>query len=91
MIALHRITHPTQPVYLNPDLVLSVEASPDTTVTLTTGAKFIVSEDVNEVLARIREWRASILVTALSSPEIPSRREGTRQLGKLVQLPVERS
>ena len=49
---------------LNPDLVERVEGHPDTVVFLVDGTKYIVAEDVEEVLVEIREYRASILATA---------------------------
>lgn len=38
--------------YLNPDLILSAEAMPDTVITLTTGDKFLVRETPHELIAR---------------------------------------
>ena len=67
MIPLHRITHPSHPVYLNPDLVQSIEANPDTVVTLTNATKFVVGETPEAVLSLIREWRAGILARALET------------------------
>ncbi|MGY1732340.1 flagellar FlbD family protein [Geodermatophilus sp. SYSU D01045] len=49
---------------LNPDLIERVEGHPDTVVFLVDGTKYVVSEDVDEVLDAIREYRASILATA---------------------------
>jgi flagellar protein FlbD len=49
---------------LNPDLIERVEGHPDTVVFLVDGTKYVVSEDVEEVLDEIREYRASILATA---------------------------
>ena len=42
------------------DLIESVESTPDTVVTLTTGKRFIVKESPSEVLRRIVEFRRSI-------------------------------
>ena len=42
MIRLHKLGREPQPFHLNPDLVISVEASPDTVVTLTTGSRLLV-------------------------------------------------
>jgi len=42
---------------LNSDLIESVEATPDTVVTLTSGRKLIVREPVDEVIARVVEFR----------------------------------
>jgi flagellar protein FlbD len=67
MIELHRLTHPDEPVYLNPDLVLSVEATPDTVITLATHGKILVAETPEEVAARVREWKADILAAAFTN------------------------
>jgi uncharacterized protein YlzI (FlbEa/FlbD family) len=61
MICLHRLAREPQAVYLNPDLVLMVEAHPDTVVTFTTGSRVIVTETPEEVAAAVRTWRASVL------------------------------
>ena len=49
---------------LNPDLIERVEGHPDTVLFLVDGTKYIVREDVEDVLDEIREYRASILATA---------------------------
>jgi flagellar protein FlbD len=69
MIALHRLTHPNQVFFLNPDLIQTVEATPDTVISLTNASKFIVIEKPYEVLALIREWRSSIVTRALEAHE----------------------
>jgi flagellar protein FlbD len=61
MIVLHRLTHPDQPFYLNADLIHTVEATPDTVVSLANSAKVIVIETPEEIVALIREWRVSIV------------------------------
>jgi flagellar protein FlbD len=48
-------------VVLNCDLIELVDARPDTTIRLVTGQSQVVRESVDEVLARIRDWRASVL------------------------------
>lgn len=50
---------------LNPDLILTVESTPDTVVTLTTGTKLVVDESPDSVAAAIREWRVGVLERAL--------------------------
>jgi flagellar protein FlbD len=49
---------------LNPDLIERVEAHPDTVAFLVDGTKYVVRESVEDVLAEIREYRASILATS---------------------------
>ena len=61
MIRLHKLARVPQPFHLNPDLVLTVEASPDTVVTLTTGSRLLVMETPDEVAQAVRVWRASVL------------------------------
>jgi len=65
VIRLHRLGHPDEDYHLNPDLILSIEATPDTVVTLTTHTKLIVAERPEQVVAAVREWRAGVLNAAL--------------------------
>ena len=64
MIELHRLGAGPAPFMLNPDLIVIVEATPDTTITLTTGTKILVAEGVEAVVAAVRNWRAGILAGA---------------------------
>jgi len=65
VIRLHRLGHREEDFLLNPDLILSIEATPDTIVTLTTHTKLIVLERPEEVVDLVRAWRASILEAGL--------------------------
>ena len=67
MIRLHRLGHPDEDYYLNPDLILSIEATPDTVVTLITHTKLIVTEPTEHVVTAVRNWRSSVLAAALPS------------------------
>lgn len=69
MITVHRLGHRHEPVLLNPDLIATIEAHPDTVVTLTTHARLVVCESPAEVAAAVRAWRAGILSDALHRPE----------------------
>jgi flagellar protein FlbD len=69
MIALHRLTHPDQVVFLNSDLIQTVEATPDTVVSLTNSSKLVVIEKPFEVIGLIRAWRSSIVANALAAHE----------------------
>ena len=69
MITLHRLGHRDEPFLLNPDLVATIEAHPDTVITLTTHARLVVCESPEEVTAAIRAWRAGVLSDALHQPE----------------------
>jgi flagellar protein FlbD len=64
MIELHRLGADSAPFILNPDLIVFVEATPDTHIALTTGTKVVVTESVEAVVAAVRDWRAGILAGA---------------------------
>lgn len=66
MITLHRLGHAAEPFHLNPDLIVTVEANPDTVVTLTTGTKIVVAEPPERVIEEIREYRVAVLSGALN-------------------------
>jgi flagellar protein FlbD len=76
MIRLHRLGGSEHEFDLNPDLVLTVESTPDTVVTLTTGTKLVVTESPDSVTAAVREWRVGILERALKriGPQIAEAR-----------------
>ena len=59
MIQLTRLNN--KPLMVNSDLIKFVEQSPDTLVTLISGEKIVVLEKADEVLARIIEFRRSVL------------------------------
>ena len=58
MIPLRRLNN--QPIMVNPDLIESLEATPDTVVTLTSGNKLIVRDTMDEVRERIVEFKRRI-------------------------------
>jgi flagellar protein FlbD len=60
MIVMHRLGQ-SEPFQLNPDLIVTVEAHPDTVVTLATGTKIVVAESPEEVSDSVRDWRVSIV------------------------------
>jgi len=65
MIILHRLGHSDEPFQLNPDLIVTVESTPDTVVTLATHAKVVVAESPEEVAAAVRAWRVGVLSEAM--------------------------
>lgn len=69
MIPLHRLTHPDEPVYVNPDLIAMVEANPDTVVTLTNSSKLVVAESPEQVTALVCAWRSRVVAQALEGVE----------------------
>jgi flagellar protein FlbD len=75
MLLLHRLGRVRAPFHLNGDLILTVEACPDTVVTLTTGARIVVEESPAEVVAAVRAWHTAIAAGALTNvqPAAPPR------------------
>jgi len=64
-------------VVLNSDMIESIDATPDTLISLSTGKKMMVKESVTEVVARIVEFRRLVgrsgedkeqVLDALSNP-----------------------
>jgi flagellar protein FlbD len=51
-------------MFLNADLVATVEARPDTVITLVDGKCFIVSESPDDVVGLVTRYRAGVLATA---------------------------
>ena len=58
MIALRRLNN--EPIMVNPDLIESLEATPDTVVTLTSGNKLLVRDSMDEVREKIIEFKRRI-------------------------------
>jgi flagellar protein FlbD len=48
-------------VVVNADLIATVERTPDTMLTMTTGHHILVKETVEELVARVVEYRRKIL------------------------------
>ncbi len=70
MIELNRLGAHGEPVWVNPDLIASIEAHPDTHLTLTTGTKLVVSDSVDAIVERVREWRISVARGALKPVDV---------------------
>jgi flagellar protein FlbD len=62
VILVHRLRG--EPLYLNPDLIEAIEATPDTVLTLIDGRRTVVADTADEVVERILRFRATVLVTA---------------------------
>jgi flagellar protein FlbD len=58
MIKLHKLNG--SEFVINTELIELVEAIPDTRVTLITGNQFIVKEDVDFVIEKIKEYRSQV-------------------------------
>jgi flagellar protein FlbD len=48
------------PIVLNAELIETVESRPDTLITLTSGNRIMVKEEVAEVVDRVREYQRDI-------------------------------
>ena len=53
---------------VNPDLIERIHASPDTTLVMVDGAKFIVTESMAEVIEKIAAYRARVIALAHDLP-----------------------
>jgi uncharacterized protein YlzI (FlbEa/FlbD family) len=70
MITLHRLAHSDEAIHLNPDLIQSVEACPDTVLRLASGQRILVDESPEEVTAAMRAWQAQVLRHAMAVPAL---------------------
>jgi flagellar protein FlbD len=64
MITLNRLGHTDEPFQLNTDMIVTVESTPDTVITLATGAKVVVAESPADVAAAVHDYRAEVLAEA---------------------------
>lgn len=62
MILVTRLNGPAMAI--NADLIQRAEATPDTVVTLVDGTKFVVAESVEEIIARFRDFQASVIAAS---------------------------
>ena len=51
---------------INAELIESMEETPDTVITLTTGKKYVVSETVDEILDKVYAYKRRIYKDLLS-------------------------
>ena len=65
MITLNRLGHSDEPFQLNPDMIVTIESTPDTVIALATGAKVVVAESPEDVAAAVHAYRADVLSDAL--------------------------
>lgn len=63
MISVTRFNDST--LIINADLIQTVEETPDTVITLTTGTKFIVKEKSKEIVDKVVEYKRRILLILL--------------------------
>ena len=70
MIVLTRLNGPS--FALNPDLIERIDANPDTVVTLVGGIKYVVAESIDELLARVRDFRGQVIAAAYAFESAPA-------------------
>jgi flagellar protein FlbD len=58
MIQVTRLNRST--FVLNAEWIETVEATPDTVITMVNGKKFVVTESVGEILSRVVEYKNSV-------------------------------
>ena len=75
MIKLHRFGHQAEEFHLNQELIVTVEANPDTVITLATGHKIVVVESPERVADRVCSARAGVLVEAVRARRAQRERE----------------
>ncbi|MGQ9646103.1 MAG: flagellar FlbD family protein [Thermodesulfobacteriota bacterium] len=63
MITVTRLNNTS--IIVNPDLIVFIEETPDTIITLVNGEKLMVQEKVSEVIRRVIEFRRSIFNTSI--------------------------
>ena len=65
MITLHRLGHPGEEFLVNHDMIVSVEANPDTVIRLTGGEKILVAETPAEVAEKMLSCRVEAMSLAM--------------------------
>ncbi|RKD27781.1 flagellar protein FlbD [Caminicella sporogenes DSM 14501] len=58
MIYVTRLNHDV--FALNCDLIETIEETPDTVITLTTGKKIVVAENIDEIIDKIIQYKRNI-------------------------------
>ncbi len=65
MITLHRLGHPSEEFLVNHDMIVLVEANPDTVIRLTGGEKMLVAETPADVAEKVLTCRAETMSLAM--------------------------
>jgi flagellar protein FlbD len=68
MIRLTRLNHTT--IFLNSDLIVHLEVTPDTVITLVTGQKIVVLESPDEVVERVIRFRHALGAAGAKVPPL---------------------
>jgi len=64
MIRVRRINN--KEFVVNSELILFIEETPDTVITLTTGQKIVVADSVDDVINKVIDYRAKIYAVGRS-------------------------
>ncbi len=75
-------------IVVNADLIETVEATPDTIVTLVDGTRYVVEESPTELVDRIKTYRAAVLRFS-DEPVVPARTVPAS--GEVLDFPAERT
>jgi flagellar protein FlbD len=59
MIEVNRLNH--KEFIMNCEWIETVEATPDTVITLTNGKKFVVAESVEEIIRKVIEYKQKVM------------------------------
>lgn len=62
MILVHRLRG--EPMFVNADLIETVEVTPDTVLTLVDGRRILIDESPEIIVERVVDFRASLLLIA---------------------------
>jgi flagellar protein FlbD len=63
MIVVTRLNN--TPIVVNQDLIVFIEETPDTILTLSNGEKLVIQEKVGEVIKRVIDFRRSIFNSSI--------------------------
>jgi flagellar protein FlbD len=63
VIAVTRLND--QAFIVNADLIETIEANPDSVITLTTGRKYVVRESVDEIVRRVMDYHERVVPTII--------------------------
>src|SRR5260370_5286335 len=84
LILVHRLRG--EPMFINEDLIESIEATPDTVLTLVDGRKIVVADAPQLVVDRARVYRASVLA---ATEELRTHRSGAVLLFPVAQAAAD--
>ncbi len=63
MIVVTRLNNTT--IVVNSDLIVFIEETPDTIITLLNGEKLVIQEKIGEVIKRVLDFRRSIFNSSI--------------------------